>query len=402
VRREHLIAGAAGGAILLGLIGWLVTHTYWADVTRATAPRGEAARNSHYTLARLAARLGVRTHDIMSLRELPDDTVVLINDPKNDLLLQRVESIESWVESGGRLVLTGDILRAHPELQSWSGVRPGRRAPESAASVQAAADDAASSVPDPDKDCTPATVEVNGNATGQSLRLCARTAEFYWTSDRVPAWSLSDTQGPQVVSVDVGDGEVTVIGPAEVLGNRALLAGDNAELMIAAAGLRHQDTLLILSPPQLLSLPALLWRLAAPGIVFFVATVLLLVLRSSARFGPPVPMAMPPRRSLAEQICAYARFAWRTREPQVLRTAIRRSLEAAARRRLGGFHALDREQRAQRLAASTGIDSGAIAAALNEGAGGRRNEHRAAMTLLEVCRRILTTGSRMQGTLHDR
>jgi hypothetical protein len=393
VKRERIIAGAGIGALLIGLIAWFVTHTYWAEVTRETLLRGEAARNAHYTLIHLAAALGIRTREIVSLRELAPDTVVLINDPKNDLLLQRVDSIEAWVESGGRLVITGDILRAHEDLQSWSGVRR----------AQTAATAEAPSVPNADTGCTPMAVQVNGGATGQSLRVCAASAEPYWQSDRVPAWSLSDAQGLQVLSVDIGDGEVTVIGPSEILGNRALLAGDNAELLIAAVGLRHQDTLLILSPPKLLSLPALLWRLAAPAIVFFGAAMLLLVLRQLPRFGPPLPVAAPAHPLLAGQIRAYARLVWRTRKLQVLRGATRRSLEAVARRRIGGYRTLDREQRTQRLSASTGIDSGAIAAALAEDAAGKPSEHRAAMTLLEVCRRILIkSDSRTQGTLHDR
>jgi hypothetical protein len=400
VRRERLIAGAAIGILLIGLGAWIVTHTYWAQVTRE-APLQGAARNPHYTLAHLATTLGIRTREIVSLRELPPDTVVLVNDPKNDLLLQRVESIEAWVESGGRLVISGDILRAHGDLQSWSGVRLAHRDPDPAAFARAAPS-AGAGAPDPDTGCAPMAVQVNGSPTGQSLRVCAPTAEFYWASERAPAWSLADAQGPQVLSVDIGDGEVTVIGPSQILGNRALLAGDHAELVIAAVGLRHQDTLLILSPPELKSLPALLWGLAAPAIVLFAAAMFLLVLRCLPRFGPPLPATAPLHRSLAEQIRAYARFVWRTHEPQVLRTAMRRSLEAAARRRIGGYGSLEPEQRAQRLAMSTGIDSGAIAAALSGHASAKLNEHRAAMTLLEVCRRILIADSRMQGTPHDR
>jgi hypothetical protein len=402
MRRERIIAGAAAGVLLIGLIAWIVTHTYWAELTRETPLQGEAARNPHYTLARLAATLGVRTREIVSLRELPPDTVVLVNDPKNDLLLQRVESIESWVESGGRLVISGDILRAHGDLQSWSGVRLAHRDPDPTALARAVPSAGAGSPPDAETGCAAMAVQVNGGATGQSLRVCAPTAEFYWASDRLPVWALADAQGPQVLSVDIGDGEVTVIGPSEILGNHALLAGDHAELVIAAVGLRHQDTLLILSPPELMSLPALLWRLAAPAIVFFAAAMLLLVLRYLPRFGSPLPAAAPARRSLAEQIRAYARFVWRTHEPLALRTAMRRSLEAAARRRIGGYATLDLEQRAHCLAVSTGIDAGAIAAALTEGPAGKLNEHRAAMTLLEVCRRILVTDSRTQGTVHDR
>jgi hypothetical protein len=46
-------------------------------------------------------------------------------------------------------------------------------------------------------------------------------------------------------------------------------------------------------------------------------------------------------------------------------------------------------KRAEALAASTGIDAATIAAALVSDAAGGVNEHRAAITLLEACRRIL-------------
>jgi hypothetical protein len=399
--RRNRIAGAAIGATLIGFIVWVVTHTYWAEVTRETPMRGEAARNAHYTLMRLAAMLGIRTREILSLRELPPDTVVVVDDPNNDLLRQRVKSLESWVESGGRLVITGDILRAHGDLQSWSGVRPAHRDPDPGASAQAAAPARADSAAD--TGCASMAVQVTGDATGQSFSVCGPAAESYWASDRVPAWLLADAQGPQVLSVDIGDGELTIIGPSEIMSNRTLLDGDHAELLIAAAGLRRQDTLVILSPPEAVSLPALLWRLAAPAIVFFAAALLLLVLRQLPRFGPLLPVTAPLRRLLAGQIRADARFIWRTRKPRVLRTAIRRALDAAARRHISGYGGLDLQQRAARLAARTGIDSGAIAAALTEDAAANLNEHRAAMTLLEVCRRILVkSDSWTKGTLHER
>jgi len=392
------IAGAAIGAALIGFIVWVVTHSYWAEATRATAMRGEAARNPHYTLVRLAAMLGIRTREILSLRELPPDTVVVVDEPNNDLLRQRVKSLESWVESGGRLVITGDILRAHGDLQLWSGVRPAHSDPDPATPAQTAGADST-----PHAGCTSMAAQVTGDATGQSFSVCGPAAEVHWASDRLPAWALSDPEGLQVLSVDIGDGELTVIGPSGILGNRALLDGDHAELLIAAAGLRRQDTLVILRPPQAVSLPALLWRFAAPAIVFFAAALLLLVLRHLPRFGPPPVVTAPVRRSLAGEIRADARFIWRTRKPWMLRAAIRRALESAARRHISGYRSLDALERTACLAASTGIDSRAIAAALAEDATGSLNEHRAAMTLLEVCRRILVkSDSSTKGTLHER
>jgi len=95
------------------------------------------------------------------------------------------------------------------------------------------------------------------------------------------------------------------------------------------------------------------------------------------------------RRSLAEQIRANARFAWRTRNLEGLRTSARRSLDEAAARHIAGYGALDAAQRAERLAAFTGLDAAAIRTARAEVAPRRLNEERAAITLMEVCRRIL-------------
>jgi hypothetical protein len=393
VRRELIVGGAVAAGLIV-LITWVATHTYWAEITFKTPPRGDAARNPHYTLNHMAQRLGIRTREVPSLREPPTDSVVLVDELEDDFTLQRIKSLEAWVEAGGRLVITGKVLRAYSALQSWSGLRLAHRDPHRSTSPPGVEDSG----------CTPMAVRVDGEATGQSLSVCTPTAEFYWASDHVPAWSLFDAQGAQVLSVDIGDGEFTVINPPEILSNTGLLAGDHAELLIESAGLRREDTLVVVNPPESESLPELLWRLAAPAILFFAAALLLVVLRYLPRFGAPLPAPAAVRRSLAEQIGANARFIWRTRKPQVLRAAVLRSLEETARRYISGYRTLDVQRCAEQLAANTGIDSGAIAAALNDDSAGDLNEHRAAMTLLEVCRRILiksnsrtASGSRITG-----
>jgi hypothetical protein len=64
-------------------------------------------------------------------------------------------------------------------------------------------------------------------------------------------------------------------------------------------------------------------------------------------------------------------------------------LDETAIRHIAGYGALDAAQRAQRLAAVTGLDAAAIRAARAEVTPRRLNEERAAITLMEVCRRIL-------------
>ena len=256
---------------------------------------------------------------------------------------------------------------------------------------------------DPDQDCAPLTVRVNGAESGETLRVCGSASAFSLIAGRAPPWSLSDARGAQVVRVSIGLGELTVFGPTWILSNSSLSRGENAAVLFYSTGLRRGDALLILSPSRAEPLIGLLWRLAAPAILFFAAAMILLILRNLPRFGPPLPTPQPIRRSLAEQIRANARLAWRTRKLGSLRAAARRSLNEAAERQIRGYATLDTRRRADSLAVSTGIDATLINAALTEDAASNMNEHRAAITLLEVCRRILVKSDpTSKGTSHAR
>jgi hypothetical protein len=282
------------------------------------------------------------------------------------------------VQAGGRLIIRDATLEGSEPLQIWSGIRPAQHDFSAARPAAARGED----------DCKPMAVGIDGIANGQSLVLCDALAPGL-TSTRVPSWSLSDSSAIQVLRVSIGRGELTVVGPTFMLTNWNLPKKDHAQIFAAAAGFRHGDRLEILGRTRAEPLPVLLWRLAAPAIVFLLAAVGLTIIRHLPRFGPPIAVPAPIRRSLAEQIRANARFAWRTQKLASLRAAIRRALDEAAQRQIVGYALMVPRQRAEALAASTGIDAATITAALVSDAGGGVNEHRAAITLLEACRRIL-------------
>ncbi len=363
---------------LIALVVWVARHTYWDEVTVTAPPKGEAARNPYYAVVHLAESLGIHTTMIGSLHDLPPDAIVLVNNLYEDLRHESIESLQAWVQTGGRLIIRDATLEASEPLQIWSGIRSAQRDLSAERPAAAQGDD----------DCTPMAVGIDGIANGQSLVLCDALGPGL-TSTRVPSWSLSDSSAIQVLRVSIGRGELTVIGPTFMLANWNLAKEDHARIFAAAAGFRHGDRLEILSRTRAAPLPVLLWRLAAPAIVFLLAAVGLTIIRHLPRFGPPIAVPAPMRRSLAEQIRANARFAWRTQRLESLRAAIRRALDEAAQRQIVGYTLMAPRQRAEALAASTGIDAATITAALVSDAGGGVNEHRAAITLLEACRRIL-------------
>jgi hypothetical protein len=362
---------------LAALTVWIARHTYWDEVTITTAPKGEAARNPYYAVVHLAEGLGIHTSMIGSLQALPPGGIVLVDNLYDDLRHESIESLQSWVQSGGRLIIRAGIVETSEPLQVWSGITP----PERDAGTERAAGPG-------ENDCKPMSVGVNGVASGRSLVLCGGLATGF-TSGRVPSWSLSDSSGIQVLRVPIGRGELTVIGPP-ILTNRNLPKRDHAQIFVAAAGLKHGDRLEILSRTRAEPLPLLLWRLAAPAIVFLSVAVILMIVRHLPRFGPPIPAAPLMRRSLGEQIRANARFAWRTKKLISLRAAIRRALDEAAQRQIAGYALMGPRKRAEALAAGTGIDAALINAALVSDPASGVNEHRAAIMLLDACRRILT------------
>jgi hypothetical protein len=406
------------GLAAIGLAVWIARNTYWDDVQRHLPMKGEALEDPYYSLRHSSGSVGIETQEITSLRTLPPQAVLLIDDLQDDLLREPLSSVQGWVESGGRLVLSSQALRANAAIQTWIAVKPettkldkGAPAPRAPAPALRAAPGARPKAQapfwdlanDPDTNCTPMTERINGIPAAAPLRACipGRPEHFVYDGDHAPRWSLSDDAGIHAVRTSVGLGEVTVVGSSWwVWSNLMLPRGDNAEIFIHGAGLRRGDRLLILTHSRAEPLIALLWRLVAPAILFLLAAVLLLIWRNLPRFGPPVPAGLPARRSLAEQLRANARFALRTRELGALRTAAGRALDEAAARSIAGYARLDAPSRARELAARTGIDGTAVAAALAGGVPGNTNEQRAAITLMEVCRRMLDT--QRKGPSHDR
>ena len=395
----NLARSLGGLALVAALATWVAFKLHWETVTVPTPAKGEALTNPYYALGHFVANLGIHPREISTVRGLQPEAVLVLEEWGDELTHPPVAALESWVEAGGRLVISSALLESYPALRAWSGIKRARATrapadgkPASPAPLQgkpAASPPVAPATTGSGADCPLMTVRADGAPTGQSFRVCDVGPTLAFDGERAPAWSLADNRGMHVIRTGVGFGEITVLEPPDVLSNAMLKRADHAEMFAAAAGLRHDDTLLIFHPATAVPLPVLLWRLSAPAILFLLATLLALAWRHAPPFGPPLPLPSPLRRSLAEQIRANARFAWRTGSLGGLRTSARRSLDEAAARHIAGYGSLDASERAERLAELTGLDPAAIRAARDEGAARRLNEERAAITLMEVCRRIL-------------
>jgi hypothetical protein len=347
-------------------------------------PRGEALRNRYYTFERLAQRFAIHTSQVSTLRALPAvDDVLVVDDLQGTQA--DIGALEKWVASGGRLLLSRSALLSSPKLQSWSGL--GMASPRfgDADDVRRVPSRAAAS----DADCASYSERLAGRESGKSLRACLGSMRVAFSSMRTPAWSLSNGYGFQMLRVNIGKGSIAVIACECLMGNQSLLRSDHARIVFDSIPLKTGDRVDILNPISAENLLALLWRLAAAGIVCALAAIGLTIWRKLPRFGPIAPSPPLLRRSLAEQLRARARFAWRTRRLASLRRAECQALTESAFRKLAFYERMNAAQRIGALAERTGLDTGALRAALGENLDGGAESQRAAIVLLEKARRQL-------------
>lgn len=378
------IGNVIAAVLVIGFVIWIALHTYWTEVTISGPPEGEAARNPYYSIQRFASAVGIRNRLIATLNSPPArGGVLLINGIQDDFLHSRVESLTPWVESGGRLIITDDVVWANSAIQKWSGIAPGSHLTDEQSSSRKRPR------PDKDADCDTMTVKVDGAPTGEKLTLCAPTSGFEFVSKRVPAWSLSSAYGMQILRVDIGRGSLTILPGAALIGNNSLLRRDHAQIFLSASRLVRGDQLYILNVGRAETLLAMLWRLIAPALVFFGIAVLCMIGRHLPRFGPLAPTPAAVRRSLAEQIRANAAFAWRTRKLRSLRIAVTRALEETAGKRIPSYGTLGLRSRVAALSGLTGVDAKSLNAAMTEDAVAAAPVQRTAIALLEHTRRTL-------------
>jgi hypothetical protein len=372
-------------AVLTAAGVWVAMHTYWDYATVDNPPQGEAARNRYYTFEKLVRRFAVQSRQVPTLRTLPAaDSVLLIDDLRGAPL--HIDALEEWVAGGGRLLVSPGALLSNAKLRAWSGIgraSPGNKDEDDVPGAPRRATG-------PDADCAPYSERLAGRDTGKSLRACLGPMHVAFSSMRTPAWSLSNGYGFQMLRVNIGKGSVAVIACECLMGNKSLLRGDHARIVFDSIPLRLGDHVNILNPINSESLLALLWRLAAAAIVCGLATIGLTIWRNLPRFGRIAASPPPLRRSLAEQIRATARFAWRTRRLASLRRAERQALTQLACRRLAFYERMDAGQRIGALAARTGLDSDALRDALSENPDGGAESQRTAIVLLEQVRRQLS------------
>ena len=375
------------GALVVAVIAWVASNTYWGEVVIPMPLRGEARTNPFYGAQRFAEALGARTSWDHVFSTPPPDGVVVISSWHWSLTDRRRASVERWVEGGGRLVVDSTIVAGEDDFEEWSGVRR-RVDPKAARSFLDGGQ--------PEERCRTLSEEPERGARGPAqYQICATDRISTLVTSRPTLWSLSDKSGMQVVRLRQGRGSVTVINGVP-FSNRGLTEGEHGRLFVAATELRRGDQVHFMSEDEHPSLVSMAWRYGAPVVVLGLALVGLALWRGGTRFGPLAAPTTAARRSLAEQIQGTGLFALRHGGGASLHTAAVRALGEAAAKRIPGYAHLTEDARIEALAHLTGIDRQALAGAMQPTGPRRGPDLRHAVALIETARRRLPT-ERRQG-----
>ena len=362
-------------ALAAALFTWIARHTYWTDAKVPMPLKGEAATNPFYIVERFSRVLGARARWNRGL-ELPTTHggVVFVSAWNWDLSEQRQRRIESWVESGGRLVVDQSLISGTDSFERWSGIRRELKVRPQRRSMNLT----------PPHLCY--TLDEEGGLWN-SYSICGMDSSSSLTTGRKIDWALRRPDaGMQAVRIRVGRGSVTVLN-GQPFTDRGLFDDDNGLLFVAATQLRRGNEINFFRESDHASLLELAWQLGWPVFGLLGSVLALTLWRSGARFGPLAAPTETARRSLAEQIRGTGQFALRIGSADALHDAAARALNEAAALHIRAYERLSGTERMSALANATGYEADSLAAALNY-SGSRRSEHlRSTIELLEAARR---------------
>ena len=380
--RQLLINGLAG-VVVIALGWWIASNTYWEEYDRNTGLQGDALTNPFYAAQRLAELLGANTklrHEIM--RAPPPHAALVLGDWNWDLIPQRRERLERWVQDGGRLVVLRNML-SQTQFVAWTGITQSR-------------------LKDPKKTCTLGSqcpppnhsfVQEPGKS-GKRWNICDELDWTFLATSRPVSWRLNDTDGhTQTLRLKMGQGSVTIVN-ADPFTRDSLVCADDPKLFVAATQLHSGDDVEFLIEDTGSSLLQLIWTYGAPVVMLGAVLLVLWLWRSWVRFGPLMAVPDPARRSLAEQIRGTGRFTLRFGAGSALHAAAVRALNEAAARRVPHFERLAGAARIEARAPVAGLSASELSAALNHAVTRNPHELRKAIATLELARRHMVRVSR--------
>jgi len=395
---RHVIINLIVVAGVVMLAVWIMNNTYWAETTIPKPLSGEAATNPFYAAQKLAAELGARSEWKHILGDSLDKHAVLVMSNWNwDVIEQRRDTIQKWVEAGGRLILDASLITADDSFSDWSGLKYNlvKHQPGNADSNEDSDDDDQDTALDISEhghcntlDVIESMVAVTGDASTKRMSFCNYGMERTIASQKKVEWGLKDNHGWQAARVNIGKGSVTLFN-ALPYQYRGILLGDHALLFAAATQLKRDEQIFFIMDEKGVPLLKLVWRYGSPAVILALVLVVAALWRNAMRFGPMAAVPETARRSLSEQIAGTGKFILQFNGDRVLHAATAGALTDAARICIIHYERLDAAAKIDALAKATGISAEELQTAIHYQGSRRASELKHAIAIMESARRRL-------------
>lgn len=401
--------------LVIGTVYLLVTRTEWVDEEVHVPRSGEAAYNRLYAVQQLIRKLGGQPVKASNLQTWPPrDATMVLSSSHWELEPRRASLLKDWVENGGHLVIPAHMVD-DKSLGKWIGIEefegdpsddeprdgdldpdepdeadePGRTKPPPADQCKSArcrrwarieALRVCHAIGEPD-DVSPAY------ANGRSYQVCGAIPQVL-ASARHPAWMVGDNSQTIALRVPVGRGSISVYQRHTFFDNDRLFQGDHALLAAALFQIHPGRAVWFVDEESRPALHKMLWDKAWVAVLLSLLAIGAALWRSGVRFGPLMGQLALGRRSMAEQVKGTAQFLWQ-RDPEALYAAQLRALDEAALPRIRGYSLMNRNDRALALHQATGLDTEALAVAMDNRRPHTANDIAHTLNLLESARRLL-------------
>lgn len=384
---RNVIVGLVA-VVLLGALGfWLANNTHWEDVELPGRLKEAAVSNPFYAVQHLSESLGAHTQVRREIVRMPDTQGVIVLEFWNwDMIPERRQRLEQWVNNGGRLVANQAQLNDQG-FQDWSGIKS---LPEPKSTRETRRAKALNSK---ELTCGPVQKQLTAADNSNEHYAIYGFSRAGLTTTREADWRLRDEDGEtQVLRIPIGRGSVTLLNRYNI-SNQAVRCGDYGLLFVAATQLRHGDSITFLAEGAGGSLLGLIWQYAAPVVVLCALWIALWLWRSGVRFGPLAAPTESARRSLAEQIRGTGQFTLRFGGGAALYAATVRALDEVANRQILHYQRLTASERVNALERATRLGAADLTRALQDPDARSRGEIRKTIAFLEAARRRLVAAN---------
>lgn len=386
-------------SVLALLAIYVMNNSYWAEQTVPKPLSGEAASNPFYSEQHLADALGAHSEWKHVLTSMPSTQAIIVLSYWNwDLIADRREKLQRWVEQGGRLMLDSSLIANDSSLKQWTGLEyqnvPKRQNNDDADDTDS--DDNQEEIANTDSTddgCEHMHLidhRPDANPDRDAVQVCDYLHDRFIVSAQPVVWGVRNAQGLQAARVNIGKGSVTLFNGMP-FDNLELLKGEHGLLFAGATQLHHGDYIHFCMDERGTPLLKLVWRYGYPAVILTLCLVAAALWRNGMRFGPLVAVTDSARRSLAEQISGTGKFILRFNGGRVLHAATLRAVHDAARRHIAHYDRLGSVDRIAALASITGTDADTLIGAFNFQGTHHSSEWRRVITILEELRRHLLT-----------